>query len=751
MIEMNLEMIESVIATDILYDTISERLIGDHPATDDDDDDDGAIRRTTVKLVIIIAVAIYVYRKACQMIHDFNERLNRLEAVPGFPSRPDPHWLVGHLMVLRGAEVQVVKKRKRKGKTTKSSNSEHQVVEDEDEDKESTQVSTNFVRGYQRVYCDHADPGTGMGSFWFFNIPCVSILRGKDARKVMRSSSFRKPVWLINVHTKQLLGQKTLLSLMNKEWRYYRSAVHKSFTSEVINQSRPFIYQIGNTLADALLAKIAENDFSKETEDESINDCGSEDATVTSSNPLPTLADACMAGPISILPLMKMATIDVFGLVALRGNGVDFGCTRNLELSPIASAFDHLTTEYTARLKRPWDPFSFLYSLPTKSNRDYKRKRSKIRGFVAEQITQTRARITETRTSKEPHHDSQMEHNDLLTNLIRAADSEKAKAQRTMKVYDRAHDEALVDILMTLLFAGYDTTSISLTYALYLLAKNPTKKAKCLAEIDAVLGCGLDSDETKRKTIGHMLPPGPEELPYTKGVILEALRLFPPVPSTTRTIEKPTTIGGSGGGGGCKRARISSCTSETNEAAINSDSKNKTLTLATGQMVIIPIWSIQRSELNYPRPNDMIPERWVRRKRKMRNACNDADAETIGGKSRISLWEVRPEDDSHKEDITVDCDTTNNNNECIKTEEEEEDDDENSIPPANRDAFCSFAAGARNCVGKSLAFDESVILLACLVHKLSFELVSETYEVSPSMHAVLQQPDDDLPLIVRPR
>ena len=78
-------------------------------------------------------------------------------------------------------------------------------------------------------------------------------------------------------------------------------------------------------------------------------------------------------------------------------------------------------------------------------------------------------------------------------------------------------------------------------------------------------------------------------------------------------------------------------------------------------------------------------------------------------------------------------------------------DDDDFIPPANRDAFCVFAAGARNCVGKNLAIEESVILLACLVRKLSFELVSDTYEVSPSIHAVVQQPDDDLPMIVRPR
>eukprot|EP00533_Pseudo-nitzschia_delicatissima_P008316 CAMPEP_0116088562 /NCGR_PEP_ID=MMETSP0327-20121206/5935_1 /TAXON_ID=44447 /ORGANISM="Pseudo-nitzschia delicatissima, Strain B596" /LENGTH=655 /DNA_ID=CAMNT_0003579649 /DNA_START=104 /DNA_END=2071 /DNA_ORIENTATION=- len=652
-----------------------------------------------LQLTIIITLAALIYRKICRI----HKKLNAPEAVPGFPSRPRPHWLVGHLMVLRGAEMKVVKKKKFKAGLRLRIEEEEE--EEEDEDEETTNTSLSFVQGYRRVYCDHADPETGVGSFWFFHIPCVSVLRGEDAKKVMCSSSFRKSIWIVNSHTKQLLGQNTLLALMGKEWRHYRSAVHKSFTSGVVKQSRPFVYQIGNTLVDALLKKIKETELSSaEADDYSNGDESSQDETIPSSSPLATSTEASTTNPVDILPLMKMATIDVFGLVALRSNGVDFGCTRNLELSPIASAFDTLTTEYSARLKRPWDPFSFLYSLPTKANRDYHRKQSMIRSFVAEQIAKTRARMSNTDIG-EGQQDAKKEQCDMLTNLIRAADSEMS--QRQTKMSNKAHDEALGDILVTLLFAGYDTTSIALTYALYLLAKNPTKKAKCLAEIDAVFASENFSGEINS---GKTLPPGPDEFPYTKGVILEALRLFPPAPSTSRTIEKPI-----------KFKTTNSCNDDT------------ILTLREGQMVMLPIWSIQRSELNYPRPNEMIPERWVRRKRKLQNPC-DCTSET-------SLWEVRPENDS-RDETTAQCDTVD------ATVDEDED---TSIAPANRDAFCAFAAGARNCVGKNLAVEESVILLACLVHKLSFELVSETYEATPLLHAVVQQPDDNLPMIVRPR
>jgi len=713
--------------------TISERIIRSHATPSDED---GTIR---LQLAILVTIAIYVCKKIYERILDFSEKMNRTEVVPGFPSRPGPHWLVGHLITMRGFEVQGVNKKNRKGKGKLTGQT---VKYSEGADEETTEVSTSFVRGYQRVFCDHADPETGMGSFWFFNVPTVTVLRGKDAKKVMRSSSFRKPFTLFNNHTKKFLGNKTLLVLMKKEWRYYRKVIHKSFTSEVVKQSRPFIYQVGNTLADTLLVRIAQSE-SKETEQECSSDDDSEDWIPISSCPLFTPAEAGMTSPIRTLPLMKMAAIDVFGLVALRSNGVDFQCTRNLQLTPIASAFDHLTTVYTNRLKRPWDPLSFFYSIPTKTNRDYISKRGMIRSFISDQITQTRARIAKTNDCNK-NHDCEVGRYDLLTNLIKAADSEKGKLD------DESHDEALGDILMTLLFAGYDTTSISLTYALYLLAKNPNKKAKCLEEIDAVLGSEINFGDTNRKTI----PPGPDELPYTKAVILETLRLFPPAPSTTRSIEKPTTIGGDGGGGRSPNniggsdngARLTTISSDTKNPTTNSSNKNKVKTLAEGQMVFLPIWSIQRSELNYPRPTEMIPERWVRRKR---GECNGTSAETPCGYSKISLWEVRPEDDSHKEDI-INIEATSNRNENINTEVEDDDDD-TTIPPANRDGFCVFAAGARNCVGKNLALEEAVILLACVVQKVSFELVSETYEVSPSLHAVLQQPDDDLPMIVKRR
>ncbi|MGH7860594.1 MAG: cytochrome P450, partial [Candidatus Binatia bacterium] len=49
-------------------------------------------------------------------------------------------------------------------------------------------------------------------------------------------------------------------------------------------------------------------------------------------------------------------------------------------------------------------------------------------------------------------------------------------------------EKAIRDECMTLLFGGHETTAGSLTWTFALLAKNPDKRGKLLAEVDAALG-----------------------------------------------------------------------------------------------------------------------------------------------------------------------------------------------------------------------------------------------------------------------
>ncbi|KAI6634760.1 hypothetical protein MCOR08_004471 [Pyricularia oryzae] len=104
------------------------------------------------------------------------------------------------------------------------------------------------------------------------------------------------------------------------------------------------------------------------------------------------------------------------------------------------------------------------------------------------------------------------------------------------------------EMLMTssnLLMAGAETTAMTLAGAVYLLCRNPDKLSSAAAEVRRAFSCGKDVDMTNT-TDRH--------LPYLHGVIEEALRLFPPVPTTLPRTTPPEDhiIDGAFVPGGCQ-------------------------------------------------------------------------------------------------------------------------------------------------------------------------------------------------------
>lgn len=119
---------------------------------------------------------------------------------------------------------------------------------------------------------------------------------------------------------------------------------------------------------------------------------------------------------------------------------------------------------------------------------------------------------------------------DLLSMLMLARDEETGA---------QMDDKALRDEVITMLLAGHETTATTLTWAWGLLATHPEAAARLYAEIDAVLG--------ERAPTAADLP----ALAYTRMVIDEAMRLYPPVYILSRKVVADDTIGGysiSGGG-----------------------------------------------------------------------------------------------------------------------------------------------------------------------------------------------------------
>jgi cytochrome P450 len=112
---------------------------------------------------------------------------------------------------------------------------------------------------------------------------------------------------------------------------------------------------------------------------------------------------------------------------------------------------------------------------------------------------------------------------DLLTTLIHAKDEETGQGMSQQQLRDE---------VMTIFFAGHETTALSLTWLWVLLSQHPEVEARLHAELDALLG-------GRAPTLADV-----PHLKYTRKVIDEALRLYPPAAIFVRDAIHDDAIGG---------------------------------------------------------------------------------------------------------------------------------------------------------------------------------------------------------------
>lgn len=124
--------------------------------------------------------------------------------------------------------------------------------------------------------------------------------------------------------------------------------------------------------------------------------------------------------------------------------------------------------------------------------------------------------------------------NRLIYSEIARRRSTGARGEDVLSLLIDAHDEdgaslsdlQIRDEVMTLLFAGHDTTTSTVAFMLHELAHHPDVVSRLLAEQDQVLGSGVG-----RATSAATLEPEQlmgESLPYLEMVLDETLRLYPP-------------------------------------------------------------------------------------------------------------------------------------------------------------------------------------------------------------------------------
>ena len=207
------------------------------------------------------------------------------------------------------------------------------------------------------------------------------------------------------------------------------------------------------------------------------------------------------------------------------------------ETAEITQALDKIMLQYfhqaaTFYLLPTW--------LPTLGNWQANRAKKRLKEIVDDIVEQRREQTDD----------------DVLSVMLNARD----------EAGNKLSDEELRDEVITLLIAGHDTTANALTWTLMLLAQHPEIEAKLVAEVKSVLGDRLPTIED--------IP----QLPYTKMVLQESLRLYPPAWILGRELIQDCNIGDR-----------------------NFD---------RGTVIYFSQWSVQRSHW-FDSPKEFNPDRWA--------------------------------------------------------------------------------------------------------------------------------------------
>jgi cytochrome P450 len=153
---------------------------------------------------------------------------------------------------------------------------------------------------------------------------------------------------------------------------------------------------------------------------------------------------------------------------------------------------------------------------------------------------------------------SGVERNDLIGLLLSTPDPETGEAMDRNDVADN---------ILTFITAGHETTAVALTWTLYLLSQHPDVAESVVSEAEAVTAGG----SLRPEHVGSLV--------YTRQVLQEAMRLYPPVPLLARKATRDLKLAG----------------------------KHP---VANASTVFVPIFAIHRHHLLWPEPDRFDPARF---------------------------------------------------------------------------------------------------------------------------------------------
>jgi cytochrome P450 len=239
--------------------------------------------------------------------------------------------------------------------------------------------------------------------------------------------------------------------------------------------------------------------------------------------------------PVDLRETMQRMTLEIAGRTMF-----SFGMGRH------GAALRDFVMEYGARLARPHF-LDLLLPLGWPSPQDFARARFRKRWtrFIAMLIAERRAA---GKSDGAPPRD-------LFDLMVAARDPETGEAFT---------DVQLGDQVATMILAGHETTATALFWSLYLLALDPATQDELAAEVQSASATGaLDI----------------ERLKFTRAVVDETMRLYPPAFLIARAAAGPDTIAG--------------------------------MPVKKHDVILIAPWLLHRHEKLWRDPNSFIPSRFM--------------------------------------------------------------------------------------------------------------------------------------------
>lgn len=183
------------------------------------------------------------------------------------------------------------------------------------------------------------------------------------------------------------------------------------------------------------------------------------------------------------------------------------------EVYRIGQAFDISNHYLIVRQRQPHAVRQAFHRLPLPLTRRFRRELAFLDRTVEDLVAQRRQ--------------ADSEGDDLLSLLVQTTDDEADDPDE-----HAMNDRQIRDETITLFAAGHETTALSLTWTLYLLAAHPEWQSRWHAELDEVLG--------DRSVTLSDLP----RLTVTEQLLSESMRLYPPLWTTGRMAFESFELGG---------------------------------------------------------------------------------------------------------------------------------------------------------------------------------------------------------------